>query len=64
MTDTVTIPAALLADLIQGCETVAEELLERVPYCNFDKESAENYRVAAELWESVASRASRYLPKD
>ena len=63
MTDTVTIPAALLADLIQGCDTAVEELLERVPYC-CDEESAESYITAADHWESVADRARRHLPKD
>ena len=62
-TDTVTIPAALLADLIQGCETAVGELLERVEYC-CDEESAESYSTAANRWESVADKAKPYLPKD
>jgi hypothetical protein len=63
MTDTVTIPAALLADLIEGCETAIEELLERVEYC-YDEESAESYSTAANHWESVADKAKPYLPKE
>ena len=63
MADTVTIPATLLDDLIQGCEAAVEELLERVPYC-CDEESAESYSTTANRWESVAGKAKPYLPKE